>query len=60
MPLEHPDQKYFEEACGYAQLGMFTEANEALENVDAFNRAVPGSTSRPIRQPKVRGVVIAR
>jgi tetratricopeptide (TPR) repeat protein len=41
MPLEHPDQKFFEAACGYAELGLFIEANEELENVDASNRAVP-------------------
>ena len=41
MPLEAPDQKFFEEACGYSELGMFLEANDALENVDPFNRAAP-------------------
>jgi tetratricopeptide (TPR) repeat protein len=41
MPLEFPDQKHFEVACGYAQLGLFLEANEQLEEVDAFNRAAP-------------------
>lgn len=41
MPLEFPDQKHFQEACGYAQLGMWDDANTALENVDAFSRAAP-------------------
>ena len=41
MPLEHPDQQFFEAACGYAELGLFLEANEELENVYAFNRAAP-------------------
>ena len=41
MPLEPPDQKFFEAACGYAQLGMFLDANEELENVDPYKRAAP-------------------
>ena len=41
MPLEPPDQKFFEAACGYAQLGMFLDANEELENVDPYYRAAP-------------------
>src|SRR5437667_11760721 len=41
MPLEPPDQKFFEAACGYAQLGMFLDANEELENVDPYCRAAP-------------------
>ena len=41
MPLSPPDQKYFEAACGYAQLGMFLDANEELENVDPYKRAAP-------------------
>jgi hypothetical protein len=41
MPLEPPDQKFFEAACGYAQLGMFLDANEELEKVDPYKRAAP-------------------
>jgi hypothetical protein len=41
MPLEHPDQKHFEAACGYVQLGLFLEANDEPENVDPFNSAAP-------------------
>ena len=41
MPLEPPDQKFFEAACGYAQLGMFLDANEELEKIDPYCRAAP-------------------
>jgi tetratricopeptide (TPR) repeat protein len=41
MPLESPDQKFFEAACGYAQLGMYLDANEELEKVDPYKRAAP-------------------
>jgi tetratricopeptide (TPR) repeat protein len=41
MPLEPPDQKFFEAACGYAQLGMFLDANAELEKVDPYKRAAP-------------------
>ena len=41
MPLEPSDQKFFEAACGYAQLGMFLEANEELEKIDPYCRAAP-------------------
>jgi hypothetical protein len=41
MPLEYPDQKHFQSAMGYIELGLYSEANEELENVDAFSRAVP-------------------
>ena len=41
MPLESTDQRFFEAACGYAQLGMFLDANEELENVDPYYRAAP-------------------
>jgi len=41
MPLESPDREFFDAACGYVQLGMFVEANEQLENIDAFNRVAP-------------------
>src|SRR5258708_20460535 len=41
MPLESPHKEFFEAACGYAELGMFHEASEQLENIDAFLRAAP-------------------
>jgi tetratricopeptide (TPR) repeat protein len=41
MPLETPDLHRFEAAQGYAELGMFEEANEELESVDPFNRTTP-------------------
>jgi tetratricopeptide (TPR) repeat protein len=41
MPLESPDKEFFEAAWGYAQLGMFLDANEELEKIDAFNSAAP-------------------
>jgi hypothetical protein len=41
MPLESPDKEFFNAASGYAQLGMFLEANEQLEDIDPFNRMTP-------------------
>ena len=41
MPLEAPDLQYWTAAVGHAELGMFQEANEQLENIDPFNRAAP-------------------
>jgi tetratricopeptide (TPR) repeat protein len=41
MPIEPPDQKFFEAAGGYTALGMFREANEELEKIDPFLRAAP-------------------
>ena len=41
MPLEPPDQQYWQSAVGYVELGMFQEANDQLENIDPFNRAAP-------------------
>ena len=41
MPLELPDQRFFEAACGYLQLAMPLEANEELEKIDPFNKAAP-------------------
>ena len=41
MPLESPDREFFNAAVGYAQLGMFLQANEQLENIDPFNRVAP-------------------
>src|SRR6478752_41795 len=41
MPLESPDREFFNAAVGYAQLGMFLEANDQLENIDPFNRVAP-------------------
>jgi tetratricopeptide (TPR) repeat protein len=41
MPLEPPDQQHLEAAHGYIELGMFLEANEELENIDPYCRALP-------------------
>jgi tetratricopeptide (TPR) repeat protein len=41
VPLEPPDQQYWEAAVGYVELGMFQDANDQLENIDPFNRAAP-------------------
>src|SRR5260370_30589278 len=41
MPLEPPDPKFFEAACGYAQIGMFLDANEEIEKVDPYKRTAP-------------------
>src|SRR4051794_8719680 len=41
MPIEPPDQKFLEAACGYVQLGMFHGANAELEKIDPFCRALP-------------------
>ena len=41
MSLESPHKEFFEAACGYAELGMFHEANEQLEKIDPFLRAAP-------------------
>jgi tetratricopeptide (TPR) repeat protein len=41
MPLEPPDKQFFEVACGYAELGMYLDANSELEKTDPFNRAAP-------------------
>jgi tetratricopeptide (TPR) repeat protein len=41
VPLEPPDQRFFEAACGYLQLAMPLEANEELEKIDPFNKAAP-------------------
>jgi len=31
MPLEPPDKQFFEAACGYAELGMYLDADSELE-----------------------------
>ena len=41
MPLEPPDKQFFQTACGYAELGMYLDANAELEKIDPFNRAAP-------------------
>jgi tetratricopeptide (TPR) repeat protein len=41
MPLEPPDQQYWQAAVGYVELGMFEDANDRLEKIDPFNRAAP-------------------
>jgi hypothetical protein len=42
MPLEPPDQQYWQAAVGYVELGMFTEADSELDKIDPFCRALPG------------------
>ena len=41
VPLELPDQQYWQAAVGYVELGMFQDANDQLEKIDPFNRAAP-------------------
>jgi tetratricopeptide (TPR) repeat protein len=41
MPLEPPDQQYWQTAVGYVELGMFQDGNDQLDNIDPFNRATP-------------------
>jgi tetratricopeptide (TPR) repeat protein len=41
MPLNEQDWKCREAAAGYAQLGMWLDADAELDNIDPFNRAVP-------------------
>jgi tetratricopeptide (TPR) repeat protein len=41
MPLEPPDKQFFDVASGYAELGMYLDANRELEKIDSFNRAAP-------------------
>ena len=41
MPIEPPDQKFFDAARGYAELGMYRDANEELEKIDPFLRPAP-------------------
>jgi hypothetical protein len=41
MPLEPPDLKFYEAACGFLQLGMALDANAELDKIDPFNRAAP-------------------
>jgi tetratricopeptide (TPR) repeat protein len=41
MPLEPPDEQYWQAAVGYVELGMFQDANDQLEKIDPFSRAAP-------------------
>ena len=41
MPLESPDQEYWQAAAGYVELGMLLEADTELDKIDPFNRAAP-------------------
>ena len=41
LPIERPDQQYWQAAVGYVELGMFQDATDQLEKVDPFNRAAP-------------------
>src|SRR5215813_7722577 len=39
MPLEPPEQQYWQAAVGYVELGMYADANSELEKIDPFCRA---------------------
>jgi lipopolysaccharide biosynthesis regulator YciM len=41
VPLERPDLQHWQAASGYAELGMFLEADTELDKIDPFNRAAP-------------------
>jgi tetratricopeptide (TPR) repeat protein len=41
VPLEQPDLQHWQAASGYAELGMFLEADTELDKIDPFNRAAP-------------------
>src|ERR1043166_8939161 len=41
VPLEQPDRQHWQAATGYAELGMFLEADSELDKIDPFNRAAP-------------------
>jgi len=41
VPLEPPNQQYWQAAIGYVELGMFQDANDQLEKIDPFNRVAP-------------------
>jgi hypothetical protein len=41
MPLESPDLQRWRAAVGYVELQMFEDANDELEKIDPFARAVP-------------------
>ena len=41
MPFEPTDQQHLTRAQGYVELGMFLDANEELENMDAEVRHLP-------------------
>lgn len=41
MLLEPPDQRHWQAATGYAELGLFLEADTELDKIDPFNRAAP-------------------
>lgn len=45
MPLEGIDQ-YLQAAIGYAELGMFEEADSELDKIDPFCRALPRNSRR--------------
>jgi tetratricopeptide (TPR) repeat protein len=41
VPLEPPDQQYWQAAIGYVDLGMFVDADSELDKIDPFCRALP-------------------
>src|SRR5437016_2634921 len=38
MPLEGKDHRFFQEACGFLELGLPLEADASIENIDPLNR----------------------
>jgi tetratricopeptide (TPR) repeat protein len=41
MPLDPLDRKHLQAATGYAELGMFLEADAELERIEPLSRSVP-------------------
>jgi tetratricopeptide (TPR) repeat protein len=41
MALESPDRQYWETAAGYAELGMYLDADVELDRIDPYSRATP-------------------
>ena len=41
MSLELPDKDFFQAATGYAELGMFEDANGQLEQIHPSNQTIP-------------------
>jgi tetratricopeptide (TPR) repeat protein len=41
MPFEPPDFQHWQAAQGFLELGMFLEADSALDEIEPFNRVAP-------------------
>jgi len=39
--LEPPDRQHWQAAVGFVELGLYEDANEELEKINAFCRAAP-------------------